>query len=369
MDRKLFSLFAVLLALGHITACQSTSDRETNSQVAVAAKPEQPIVATTPAIPNNLVALFLVKKDNLNNELRGEIYPIALYINDSYVDVSRDVTPQIRDDFQEDILVRNTQPQSLLSAIKTFTVLNQTDKLGEFKVNKLRVSQFACSAFLTGQGKFVGDKSLQTVFDSIPSHHAGGFKGSMAGKEFDETWRWTIATSQFNPPPAEKPPLPTEIAPYKADLLKLAKSVMATDPLVKKVPSSEAIVVEKIQVFDLNHDGQPEFFGQVRQGRDPKSITTDASRHLDRGHSTIFYANIWFTYTDRQAQVISSQVLPYDFPVTRTPYDVVGTLDVNGDGIDEVMVRNNGYESTSFGIYQYQNQQLKAVFNGAGYGC
>lgn len=368
MNHRLLSLLAVLLALGGLTACQSASDHETNSQVAVAANPEQPIVAVaTPAIPNNLVALFLVKKDNLTNQLRGEVYPIALYINNSYVDVSRDVTPQIRDDFQEDILVRNTQPQSLLSAIKTFTVLNQTDKIGEFKVNKLRVSQFACSAFLTGQGKFVGDQSLQAVFDSIPSDHVGGFKGSMAGKEFDETWRWTIATSQFNPPPAGKPPLPTEIDKYKPDLLKMAKAVIALDPSPKA--SVQPIAIEEITLFDLNHDGQPEIFGQVRQGRDPKSITPESARRNDRSQSSTIYANVWFTYKDGRPQVISSQVLPYEYPVTRTPYNVVGTLDVNGDGIEEVMVRNNGYESTSFGIYQYQNQQLKAVFNGAGYGC
>ncbi|MGI0488989.1 hypothetical protein ACN4EK_26570 [Pantanalinema rosaneae CENA516] len=369
MNQKLLSVFIILLALSGITACQPTTDRETSSQVAVAANPEQPMMVSTPALPNNLVALFLVKKDNLTNQLRGEVYPIALYINDSYVDVSRDVTPQIRDDFQEDILVQNTQPQSLLSAIKTFTVLNQDHTLGEFKVNKLRVSQFACSAFLTGQGKFVDEKSLQAVFDRLPPDHAGAFKGSMAGKEFDETWRWTIATSQFNPPPADKPALPTETAPYKPDVLKLAESVLAADPVGKKVPASEAIVIENIQVFDLDHDGQPEIFGQVRQGRDPKLMTTDSSRRSDRGQRSTFYANIWLTYKDGQPQVISSQVLPYEFPVTRTPYDVVGTLDVNGDGVEEVMVRNNGYESTSFGIYQYQNQQLKPVFNGAGYGC
>ncbi|MBL1175529.1 hypothetical protein [Pantanalinema sp. GBBB05] len=367
MNHRLFSLLVIVLALSGLTACQSLSDRQTNSQAAVAANPQEPIVAA-PAIPNNLVALFLVKKDNLNNQLRGEVYPIALYINNSYVDVSRDVTPQIRDDFQEDILVRNTQPQSLLSAIKTFTVLNQTDKVGEFKVNKLRVSQFACSAFLTGQGKFVGDKSLQSVFDSIPSDHAGGFKGSMAGKEFDETWRWTIATSQFNPPPAEKPPLPAEVDKYKPDVLKLAKTVIALEPS-QKLPVNQPIVIEAIKIFDLNHDGQPEVFGQVRQGRDPKSLTTEAARRVDRSQVSTFYANIWLTYKDGRPQVIASQVLPYEFPVTRTPYNVVGTLDVNGDGIEEVMVRNNGYESTSFGIYQYQNQQLKAVFNGAGYGC
>ncbi|HEY9616101.1 MAG TPA: hypothetical protein V6C64_04635 [Microcoleaceae cyanobacterium] len=368
MTRKILSLFAIAAMLSGITACQSLSDQKTNSQVAVAAKPEQPIVAATPAIPNNLVALFLVKKDNLNNELRGEVYPIALYINNSYVDVSRDVTPQIRDDFQEDILVRNTQPQSLLNAIKTFTVLNQTSKVGEFKVNKLRVSQFACSAFLTGQGKFVGDKSLQAVFDSIPADHAGGFKGSMAGKEFDETWRWTIATSQFNPPPAQKPPLPTDTNKYKPDLLKLAKTVTVLTPS-QKVPVNQPVAIERIKIFDLNHDGQPEIFGQVRQGRDPKSIPTDSARGGDRSQSSTFYANLWFTYKDGKPQVISSQVFPYEFPVTRTPYDVVGTLDVNGDGVEEVMVRNNGYESTSFGIYQYRNQQLKPVFNGAGYGC
>lgn len=53
----------------------------------------------------------------------------------------------------------------------------------------------------------------------------------------------------------------------------------------------------------------------------------------------------------------------------RPAYNLAGNLDVDGDGTEEVIVRNNGYEVSSLGIYEYQNNQLKQVFNGAGHGC
>ncbi|MBW4470515.1 MAG: hypothetical protein KME45_08925 [Stenomitos rutilans HA7619-LM2] len=40
-----------------------------------------------------------------------------------------------------------------------------------------------------------------------------------------------------------------------------------------------------------------------------------------------------------------------------------------GDGVQEAIVQCKAYESTSFEIYAYKNNQLNRVFQGAGYGC
>jgi hypothetical protein len=48
--------------------------------------------------------------------------------------------------------------------------------------------------------------------------------------------------------------------------------------------------------------------------------------------------------------------------------NLVGTIDLNGDGTDEVILQNNSYESTSFSIYEYKSDRLTEVFSGAGFG-
>lgn len=119
-------------------------------------------------ISSNLVALFIVKKDNLKNEFRGEVYPIALLLNDHYLEIINDVTEDIRNDASRDRIIQINNQRIVFNAVKTFTVISDHQKLGEFQVEKPIVSQFACSSIITGQGSFQGQTSLQTVFDQIP---------------------------------------------------------------------------------------------------------------------------------------------------------------------------------------------------------
>ncbi|MEP0872268.1 hypothetical protein NDA01_20860 [Trichocoleus desertorum AS-A10] len=359
MNYNLLSRVGLLLGLATLTACKLPSNQLINAQ-----KPNQ---GDRPANiqQTNLIGLSLVKKDNLTNEYRGEIYPIALLINGRYVDVSTDVTTSVRDNLSEDVLLRNFGNQSLLSAVQNFTVLNQGEKLGEFQVQKLGISQFACSTKLTGQGNFSGERSLEAVFNSLPEDQVGGFSGSIGDKQFDESWRWTIALSQYNPAKnAIATPDATAEAKYRQDLTSTANAFFSIDPQVKNVTGET--VVEEISVVDLDQDGQPEIYGLVRKGADPKNESSRGSRN---GGVVGAYANVWLTYDGSQPRHLANKLTPYSAIAARPAYDLITTVDINGDGIQEAIVRNIGYESTSFGIYEYQGNQLKQVFSGAGYGC
>jgi len=287
MNNQFFSLLTASLLLTTLTACKFIPNQAANS-----VKPTVGDRASTTQ-STNLVGLFLVKKDNLTNEYRGEIYPIALLINGRYVDVSTDVTTSVRDDLSEDVLLRTFGNQSLLSAVQNFTVLNQGTKLGEFQVQKLGISQFACSTKLTGQGNFSSERSLEALFSSLPEDQAGGFSGSIGSRQFDESWRWTIALSQYNPAKnaIATPDAATE-AKYRQDLTTTANTLFSQDPQLQNVPGET--VVEKISVVDLKQDGQPEVYGLVRQGDDPKNRSSGESR--DAGVVGA-YANVWLTYT------------------------------------------------------------------------
>ncbi|MDV2994609.1 MAG: hypothetical protein N4J56_004263 [Chroococcidiopsis sp. SAG 2025] len=359
MIRQRFFYLVSLFFLGEIAACQTLQNPPVKS-----AQPSDSSIAAQKqqAEQTNLLALFLVKRDNFKQEYRGEIYPIAFYIDDEYVDVSDDVTLLIRNNFSSEQLIKNQRQQSFLNAVEKNTIINQDRQVGNFEVEQLTVSQFACSSLLVGQGQFEDRRSLADIYNAIAQERSGGTSGFINGQKVDESWRLAIALHHYYPVPTQKPnPNPADLERYERDLLAAAESAISESPNTQNIKVGSTIAIDKISVRDLDGDGSPEVFGQVRKGANSKAATT-------------VYATVWLTYKNKQPQVISSQGKSYSVepPVeaSNSPaYDLIGTVDVNGDGVEEVIVQNNGYEATSYGIYEYENERLNQVFDGAGYGC
>lgn len=360
MKRVFISLLATLLSAGAIAACSGVNQSSDKTPASSLNNLNQPQNNSNKNQASYLLGLFLVKKDNQTGEYKGQLFPIALHLNGKYVDVSQDVTTEIRNDFAIANLIRNQETKSFLNAIQQFTVIHQSKPVGQFTVNKLEVAPFACSAFMVGQGTFSGEQSLQTLFSTLPDTQSGSFSGKLGDQQVDETWRWTLASSQYQPS-ANSKSTPTDATQYQQDLIAAATPLLAQSEKSKAITGE--VVVERSAVYDLNHDGKPEVFGTIRKGRDPKNTPPE------RMQKSTAYINVWLSYANNQPTVIASQIEAYEIPVSRQPYDVLSVMDMNGDGIDEVIVRNVGYESFSFGIHQLQNNQLIPVFNGAGYGC
>lgn len=364
--QKLFYL-VTLFFLGAIAACQTIQNPPVES-----AQSPNPSTETRKqqAERTNLLALFLVKRDNLKQEYRGEIYPIAFYIDGEYVDVSDDVTLFLRNNFSSEQLIKNRRQQSFLNAIENYTIINKGRQVGNFEVQQLAVSQFACSSLLVGQGQYENNQSLADIYNAIAfgiasltaPERSGGTSGFINGQKVDESWRSSIALHHYYPISAQKPnPTPAELERYERDLLAAAEFAISESPNIQNSKVSSTIAIDKISVRDLDGDGSPEVFGQVRKGASPKAATT-------------VYATVWLTYKNGQPEAIASRVKSYSVepPVeaSNSPvYNLIDTVDVNGDGVEEVIVQNNGYEATSYGIYEYENNRLKQAFDGAGYGC
>jgi hypothetical protein len=104
----------------------------------------------------NLVSIFVVTKNNITNDYQGEIYPLALLINDRYVDVSQDITQAVRQSSTDRILQLES-PRSVLTAIKNFTVTQQNQPQGQFTIDRLAATSYVCSSLVTGQGQYKGD--------------------------------------------------------------------------------------------------------------------------------------------------------------------------------------------------------------------
>lgn len=325
-------------------------------------------VAQTPAVKptkDNLIGLFIVKRNNLNQQYRGEIFPIARYGKGRYTDASTDVTLDMRQNATEAEIVKRNAAKSVLNTKPTFNL-----PIGKFSVDRLNVAQFACSSMLVGQGKLTGQPSVKAAFDQLPASSERRSQGFFYDREFDETWRSTIAT--------QTTPTPTKVGiqitgaqsasevleQFRKDLLRLGTSEIAKNPEAKSVQGSVQLM--DLKIFDLDRDGQLEAYGRLR-----KVQTTPVNPQRDRAVVTSIQANVWITYAPSQPKVIASQVVPRYVPTSDSfsLYDVLGTIDANGDGKQEVLIQNNGYEATSFSIYELQNNQLKSVFTGATYGC
>jgi hypothetical protein len=148
MKIKQLFLLAVFFASTIVTACKTVGAQANHSTSTNSPKSQS--AATNP----NVVGLFLVKQDKLRNEFRGEIYPIALYLNGKYVDVSNDITQGMRNPSRLEWLIKINQQRSILSAVQSFTILDRDQSVGEFSFEKLNASQFTCSTLLTGQGQW-----------------------------------------------------------------------------------------------------------------------------------------------------------------------------------------------------------------------
>lgn len=326
----------------------------------------QNTVAQTPKpAKNNLIGLFIVKRDNLNQQYRGEIFPIARYSNGRYTDASVDVTIQVRQDSKEAEIVKRNAANSVLNTKPTLNAINpQGGSLGKFSIDRLGVGRFACSSVLIGRSKFTGQSSIQATFNQLPKSSERRSSGAINGREFDETWRSTIAT-QLAPtafPEAFGVTRP-QFEQARKDLLQIGASEIAKIPEAKSVSGSVQLI--DVQVFDLDRDGKPEVYGRLR-----KAPSTPVKPPADRAVVTSIYANIWLGYAAPQAKVLSTQVVPYYVPSDASrAYEVLGTVDANGDGKQEVLIQNNGYEAITFSIHELQGNQLKSVFTGAGYGC
>ena len=116
-----------------------------------------------------------------------------------------------------------------------------------------------------------------------------------------------------------------------------------------------ASLIQKMTVFnltaaDLNHDGNTELIGSFRID-DPEG------------------AYVLFLIMERNAGANFGVALQRYDKGNELGEDLVDYLDLDGDGIDEVITRIAGYESYEYAIYKKKDKKWRAVYQGGGNGC
>jgi len=308
---------------------------------------------------DNLICLFYVRKDNITGELQGEIYPIALYKDRQYTNASLDITGKSASS--------SNQSSSYLKNIKSFTIIEDGKKLGQFIVDKIEPGIFMCSEILIGRSKSKADGSLLSIFNSIDDSKVSFSRGYKGQKEFNYTFKWTLATSNFHKLKTKgREPIKTDIERYRKDLLNIGTNLLAS---YKADIKEKEIIVEKIKIFDLNYDGKPEVTAKLRKPLVNRlKIYRDGEKYEEHSNDNV-YLNLWMTYKNDKAKIILSLISEEREGSWGTGHDLVGTIDINGDGIDEVVMQSSGWETVEFVIYEYRKDKLERVFKGAGFGC
>ncbi len=345
--KKWFSYLSIGLTVQIITACQlptAESKQSSNSKQ-----------------QTNLISLVRIEKDNTNQQFQGEVYPIAFYVNGNYVDVSNDITLSIRNNLQRQnsdkyTLSKFDRQKSFLNAIKDFTVVSDSGKIGNITVDNLEATQLSCSYFVAGKSQ--NQQLLSEAFSKIPSDKPDNVTR--------QTYRSAIAIENYNPTSTKKlEPSEADLNRYKQDLLTQAKTIISKSPETQNIQTSPDIVIEEFSVLDLDDDGNLEVFGKIRKTK----ANTPSQKSPYSGASPYIYANLWLSYKNEQPQVISSKVSLNTFEDLTSAYGIFSVLDINGDGVKEVVVKNFNFESITFSIYEYKNNQLEEVFTGFNSGC
>lgn len=237
--------------------------------------------------------------------------------------------------------------------------------MGEFHVAEVTPSPFMCSNILTGKGGLKDSASLSDIFGQMSASrlsHAKGFDGKA---DFDYSLKWTIAVSRIDKRLVLPIAVPDkDMEKYRANLIKVGASLLAEYTSDDINHAKDPVTLENLFFFDLNHDGQPEISAKIR-----KTIQTKTAKGSEQYSTDAVYLNLWVTYNNGSPQVILSLISYEREGSWGRGHDLVGTLDVDGDGIEEVIIGRSGWEVVDFEIYEYQKDKLERVFRGAGFGC
>jgi hypothetical protein len=158
-----------------------------------------------------------------------------------------------------------------------------------------------------------------------------------------------LAVSEYAPVHAPVSTLAPTDPLYARDVLAVAATVLAGVGQHPRLgPNLNQLHIQYLDVMDVYHDGQPEVFARVLGG---DNLTV-----------------IWLAYVNGKARVLQAQTDRAAGGRDAGP-NFIDTADIDGDGVDEVVIREQGDNSAFFAIYRVTRQSVKLIFQGGNYGC
>jgi hypothetical protein len=279
----------------------------------------------------NLIALLFLRKDNIQRTLRAEIFPIARYLNGKYEDASVMTFESQR--------TADMEQRSFLNRFRDFSVYQDSKRVGAMKVKGLEWGMFQCLHGVVGLGDFKLD--IEPDFSRGTSARAS----YADGREFSYSLTWYSALAKSFRANFKE----TAIAPgIEKALIALARQEFSKDGI--SAPSD--LRPTETKLFDLDVDGIPEAIARFEiPQKDGLAYLLMVTR---LGHVPLTLLSLF----GKEAE--GSWGRGYTF---------IDVVDVNDDGVAEVLIRFAGWEVVEFLIYELRNKSLQQVFRGAQYGC
>lgn len=231
------------------------------------------------------------------------------------------------------------EQRSLLNRFSDFSVYQDSKRIGEMKIKGLEWGMFQCLHGVIGLGDF--------KLDVEPDFSRGtSARASYAdGREFSYSLTWYPALAK----PFRADFKRTAIVPaIEKTLIALAQQEFSKNGI--SAPSD--LRATDARLFDLDVDGIPEVITRFEiPQKDGFAYLLMVTR---LGHVPLTLLSLF----GKEAE--GSWGRGYTF---------IDVMDVNDDGVAEVLIRFAGWEVVEFLIYELRNNSLQQVFRGAQYGC
>ncbi len=240
------------------------------------------------------------------------IDPIAVYDGGKYADAVSDFTSPRR-------------RMSPLNWTHRFVLVSRGVKVATadvfYTLLPPRATGSPCSRTVEGYARISDPKSFDHGIAAIPGLAVSGYTQARG-----------LSSSTLDP-----------IDPrYSKDVLAAALSVLR-----RAGKSSDGLHLQSIDVMDVYHDGQPEVFARL----------------LNRD-----FMFIWLAYKGGKPELLRADTQVAAGGPGGGPH-FIDTVDVDGDGVDEVVIQQELGSASQYEIYRVTHDSVTRVFQGGVYGC
>ncbi|HUP01542.1 MAG TPA: hypothetical protein VM737_08495 [Gemmatimonadota bacterium] len=321
-----------------------------------------------PASPQ-LVALLQLRREDLPHDLRGEVYPVALFKDGSFRDARTGGVHPLTGEVEKTLPVMN----SALDSIRDFTVYDGAAPIGRFQVTAVESAVYSCRAIQVGVGEM--DLPERYIRFGRLDPRVQTFAVSGPGLAYQYTLNYYLALSR----PVSQPEFgwgwdqaadPGAVgrlrdAIWAAGAEALAEGGQGTTSGRPDPPRWS--LRESFRIFDLDRDGRPEGMGVVEVVSAGETRERGTSPALPRVASAIVWARD--EGPARAPRIIA--VLRQTDRAGREDVrrDLAEVMDLDGDGVAEIFYQVDGWEYHGFEIHALAGDGLEIVFAGGGYGC
>lgn len=288
-----------------------------------------------------LIALLVVKEDLLKSTVHDEILLIGKYSHGRYDAVSR---------WDKNQQVEISERKDLLQTSKKYVVYQNGRAIMESIVTKMCQAMYDCNAIDVGCSQTT---SLAKMIKKVKGRLEKQTEGFYNGINFKER------TSAFIALNADCPAAKKQKAAITIENVPQSVTVKISEYVKKRISKdhsdfkSQDVKITQFLPFNLTRDKSVQYVVEAKAENNKAKISGIYIVQL-------IGANIKELFSVNKTNDPDSWGNGYSF---------LDALDIDGDGIPELIFEVRGYESTGYQIYHLEKESYKQVFDDTTSGC